>query len=79
MEIKTKFNVGDKVWADINGAPSIVTLSSIFIKFYEGNDNVRISYGIKEQFDEQTWRLPEDFFFLSKEELIEKRNKQMIL
>jgi hypothetical protein len=78
MEIKTKFNVGDKVWTDINGVPSIVTLSSIFIKFYESDDNVRISYGIKERFDEQTWRLPEDFFFLSKEKLIEKRNKQIL-
>lgn len=71
MEIKTKFNIGDKVWADINGEPMLVTLSVVFVKLYEGDNYARISYGIKEKFAEQTWRLPEEFFFSSKEELID--------
>ena len=71
MEIKTKFNIGDKVWTEINGVPMLVTLYAVFVKLYEGDNYTRISYGIKEKFAEQTWRLPEDFFFSSKEELIE--------
>ena len=71
MEIKTKFNIGDKVWANINGEPMLVTLYIVFVKLYEGDNYAHISYGIKEKFAEQTWRLPEEFFFSSKEELIE--------
>lgn len=71
MEIKTKFNIGDKVWTEINGKPMLVTLYAVFVKLYEGDNHVRISYGIKEEFDEQTWRLPEESFFSSKEELID--------
>ena len=71
MEIKTKFNIGDKVWAEINGVPMLVTLYAVFVKLYEGDNYTHISYGIKEKFAEQTWRLPEGFFFSSKEELID--------
>ena len=77
MEIKTKFNIGDKVWTEINNEPKLVTLYAVFVKLYEGDNDARISYGIKEKFADQTWRLPEDFFFLTKAELIEKSNKQL--
>lgn len=77
MEIKTKFNIGDKVWTEINNEPKLVTLYAVFVKLYEGDNDARISYGIKEKFADQTWRLPENFFFLTKAELIEKSNKQL--
>lgn len=54
----------------------LVTLYAIFVKLYEGDNYARISYGIKEEFAEQTWRLPEEFFFSSKEELIENCKEQ---
>ena len=71
MEIKTKFNIGDKVWTEINGQPMLITLYAVFVKLYEGDNYAHISYGIKEKFAEQTWRLPEEFFFSSKEDLID--------
>lgn len=78
MEIKTRFNIGDKAWVEINGLPMFVTLYAVFVKFYEGDNSARISYGIKEKFSEQTWRLPEEFFFSSKEELTNVNKKNWI-
>lgn len=73
MEIKTEFNLEEKVWYMKNNKPTEVIISAIEI-FYVNTDQDQIKYNAKDVISPKTWldhtNLFESILFKTKEDLL---------
>ena len=69
MIIETKYNIGNEVWGMPNGEPVKLTIARMYIKIHK--NQLSISYELDDiDGDDRTYRLPENWIFRTKEELI---------